>query len=118
MLDDAEDVKSRINNSSKSMGALKFTWDEKDVPLETKIKLCISVPMNLLSWGEGNWSGNKDDARMIKIFQNKAMRHTLRINMTKVKDEETTNDEIRRRFGNFPKVMGVWKIDKCYLQAE
>ena len=47
MLDGTEDVKSRIDKASKSMGVLKFVWDEKDVPLETKIKLCTNIPMSL-----------------------------------------------------------------------
>ena len=92
MLDGTEDVKSKIDKASKSMGVLKLVWDEKDVPLETKIKLCTNIPMSLSLWGGDNWSGNKHDTRRIEPFQNKAMRRMLGIDIAQAKEEERTND--------------------------
>ena len=48
-LDGVEGAKSRISKASKPMGALKFVWDGKDVPLETKIKSRTSTHASLSS---------------------------------------------------------------------
>ena len=47
-IDDTEDVKNRINKASKSIGMLKFTWNSKDIPIDTKIKLHETMLLNSL----------------------------------------------------------------------
>ena len=68
IVDGTEDVKIRINKASKSIGALKITCNENDVPLDTKMKLHNSIPLNVLLWGGDNWSGNKGDIKRIETF--------------------------------------------------
>ena len=110
-----EDVKNRIKKSSKSMGGLRFLWNEKDAPLEAKIKICTNIPISILLWGGDDWSRNKDDVRRIEKFQNKAIYRTLGTTMAQVKEEETTNDEIRRRLGNALKVADAWRNRQLLL---
>ena len=108
MLDSTEGVKSRINKTSKSIGASKFVCNEKGMPLETKIEPCTSAPMKLLLWSGDNWSRSKDGARRIEAIQNKAIRHMLGMVMAQVK-EEAANGEVRGRLGSTPKVVGPWR---------
>ena len=115
MLDGTEDVKNRINKSSKSMGGLRFLWNERDVPLESKIKIYTSIPISILLWGGDDWSRNKDNVRRIEKFQNKAIYRTLGTTMAQLKEEETTNDEIRRRLGNALKVADAWRNTQLLL---
>ena len=53
----------------------------------------------MLQGGE-NWSGNKADIKLLDTFYHKSIRRILGITMGRVKEEEITNSEIRRRFGN------------------
>ena len=62
-----------------------------------------------LLWGRYNWSDIKEDVKKIKAFQNKAMRRILGVTMLQVKEDRTTNDEIRSRFNNTPKVEEIWR---------
>ena len=54
LLDDATDVINRINKARKSIGALNYVWDAKEVTLMTKIKLNEEIPMNLALCGSEN----------------------------------------------------------------
>ena len=75
--------------------------------LETKIKLRNSIPMSLFLWGGHDWSGSKDDAMRIEVLQSKVVRRSLGATIAQAKEEEATNDRIRRRLGNVAKVVGV-----------
>ena len=55
--------------------------------------------MNLMLWGGESYSGNKADLKSLDTFHHKSIRRILGISMGEVKDEEITNSEIRRRFG-------------------
>ena len=48
LLEETEDVKSRINQSSKSMSDLKRAQEAKDVHLGTTVTLQSSMPLNML----------------------------------------------------------------------
>ena len=48
LLDYSEDAKNMTSKASKCVGTLMFVRDKKDALLETKIKLCSSIPLNLL----------------------------------------------------------------------
>ena len=109
LIDDTTDVKNRISKASKSMGALKFIWDAVEVPLPTKIKLYQAIPMNLMLWGGENWSGNKADIKLLDTFHHKSIRRILGISMGRVRDEEITNSEIRRRFGSIESLSVTWR---------
>ena len=109
LIDDTTDVRNRISKASKSMGALKFIWDAVEVPLSTKIKLYQAIPMNLMLWGSENWSGNKADIKLLDTFHHKSIRRILGITMGRVKDEEITNSEIRRRFGGIEALSVTWR---------
>ena len=49
------------------------------------------------------------------MLQSKAMRRVLGETMDQVKEEEATNDEIRRRLGSVPKVEGARRSRKLLL---
>ena len=58
-------------------------WSADDILLETKIKPHDNIPLNLLLCGGYNLSGNKEDIKIIKTFENKAIRRILEISMSK-----------------------------------
>ena len=70
-----------------------------------KTKTCASTPMSTLTRGGDGWGGSNDDIRMIGIFQNKVIHCMLGMTMTQAKEEEASNDKVRRRLGNVPKVV-------------
>ena len=41
IIDDSEDVKNSVRKGSKYMGALKFIWDNCDVPILKKINYSL-----------------------------------------------------------------------------
>ena len=67
----SEGANNRANKGSKHMGTFKFIWDDCSVPIETKIKLLSTIPLNLLLWGGDNWSGNKEEIRKLKCSKAK-----------------------------------------------
>ena len=60
-------------------------------------------------WDGDNWSGRKDNTNRMDIFQNKEVRHILRISVQQVKDEEITNNEIKRWFNKMLKAEDMWR---------
>ena len=117
LLDDATDVINRINKARKSIGALKCVWDAKEVTLMTKTKLHEAIPMNIVSCGSENWSGNEADLNKLERFHHGAIRRILGIRMDEVKDEKITNGEVRRIFGNIKKILKHEERDNfCSLE--
>ena len=68
MLNNAADVKNRINKSKKAMGSLKCAWDTKEVPIDTKIKMCQAITMIIDSWGSESWSRSEGDLEMTEVL--------------------------------------------------
>ena len=58
LLDNTVDVESRVPKASKSMGSLRFIWEDHNMMLPIKVKLYDAMLLNLLSCGGENWSGN------------------------------------------------------------
>ena len=54
LLDDTEDVKSKTKKALKAMGALNFKRSTEYIPIETKIKLCAYITLNLVLGGGEN----------------------------------------------------------------
>ena len=73
LLSDSIDSKNRMLTDTKIIGALKFNWEAKELPMLSKHKSCAIIPVNLLLQGSENWSGNKSDARILEVFHHKAM---------------------------------------------
>ena len=99
VLDDTVDVDSRVSNYSKSMGTLRFIWNNNNVTLITKVKL-HNATLNLISRGGENWSGNAANVSKCEVLYHNSMRRILKISMTRVKDERTRNKTIRKYFLN------------------
>ena len=55
------------------MGNLNFIWEAREVPLKSKFKSHVAMPMNLLLWGSQNLSENKGDIQMCEALHHKAM---------------------------------------------
>ena len=62
------------------------------------------MPLNLLLWGDENWSDNQEHIAKCEVLQNKAITRMIGTSMKQVKDKEITNADIRRRFSKIPKV--------------
>ena len=54
-------------------------------------------------------SGNRDVIKRIEAFQSEAILRILGTKMSQVKEEEITNEKIRRRFGSIPKAEEAWR---------
>ena len=45
---DTVDSESRVPKDSKYMGALRFIWEDENMALIIKVKLCNASPLNLI----------------------------------------------------------------------
>jgi len=109
MLDDTIDIKHRITQASKAVGALNSLWNSQAVSIETKVKMYLAIPVNLLLWNSESWSGNSTDLQQIDVFHHKTIRRILGINMADVKEHHITNESIRRQFGNIDLLSTIWR---------
>ena len=109
MLDDTLDIKFRISQASKAVGALTPLWKSPAVSIETKIKLYLAIPVNLVLWNCETWSGNTTDLNRIDIFHHKTIRRILGINMTDVEKQHITNEKLRGMFGNIDPLSTIWR---------
>ena len=50
LLEDALDIRSRINKAFKEFGVSDFIWKSKEVSLETKVKLFLTMLLNFALW--------------------------------------------------------------------
>ena len=101
---DTVDSESRVPKDSKYMGALRFIWEDENMALIIKVKLCNASPLNLILWGGENWSGNASDINEWEAFQHKEMRKILKISMARVNDDSIRNKTIRKYSLNEPSI--------------
>ena len=79
MIGDTICVKCR--KSAKSIRFLGIVWNNNQIPIESKTKLCDAMPVNLLLWGSENWSGRKSDLKLIEVIHLKSLRRLLKKTM-------------------------------------
>ena len=94
LLGDTNEIRIRINNANKAIGALEFVWSTPHVVIDSKMELFLVIPINIAIWKGNMWSGNKTDLKLLCDFYHKAIRRTLGIRMKCAIEEHIKNEKI------------------------
>ena len=102
-LSDTYDVKNRVLQATKALGAMMpNVFRNPHLSLYVKKLLYMAIPMNLLLWGCETWALKKSDRKILQVFHTSAIRRILNINMMEVQLYRITNEEIYEQFGIDP----------------
>ena len=66
--------------------------------LETKVKLCLAMPVNFSLWNRETWSSKKSNLALLDSFHHKAIMRIININMVQVQEEHLRNSKLRKDF--------------------
>ena len=66
--------------------------------MQTKAKLHLKIPLNLLFWGSDNWSGEKVDVSKSEVLRRKSFHRVLVISMMREKDERLKSEDATKSF--------------------
>jgi hypothetical protein len=106
-------IEQRVTAATQSMGALKNVWNSPHLDIWSKYLLFCAIPMNLLLWGCEAWSMRKSLSNKLEVFLHQNIQRILQVSMTKVREEEIQNKQVRRMFYDIPCVWNM--IAACQL---
>ena len=102
-LSDTFDVKNRVTQATKAMGAMMPNiFRSPHLSLYVKKLLYMAIPMNLLLWGSETWALKQSDWKKLQVFHTSAIQCILNINMMEVQLYRISNEEIYKEFGIDP----------------
>ena len=94
-LDDTEDITMKIKNASVAFSALKHRlFSNKNISRNLRLRLYLSIPLNLLLWGCECWAMKESDICKLKWFHRRCLRSILGINMLDTQHERITNEDV------------------------
>jgi Reverse transcriptase (RNA-dependent DNA polymerase) len=108
-LKDDNEIKKRIQKATSQLGALKSFFREKAIPVTTKYKVYMAIPICTLLWGSESWSLNEHNKRLLQVFHHKSIRWIFNISIIEVQDYKITNKAIRNLFCNIPDILDIIK---------
>jgi hypothetical protein len=96
-------ITQRIASGYIAMGQLTKLFTSHDTPLDIKLHMYHTIPVNTALWGCGTWAlCDSNDANRLNIFHHCSILMILGISMRKVREERIRNEEIRKRFFDIP----------------
>jgi hypothetical protein len=101
---DSKDIAARISKAYGTMGALDDFFSRRDVPLNIKLKLYLTIQINTVLWGCETWALLDSDVKAIKTFHHRSRRQILGISKRRLREERINNDEVRSRFLKIPDI--------------
>ena len=95
-LQDGYDIGAHLEAGNKSMEALSKFWTDASVNNRNKYLIFVTIPINILLWGCEIWELRTYLQKKLEVFLHHSIQHILGIIMTELKDQNTTNDTVRK----------------------
>jgi hypothetical protein len=93
-----EDVRSRINKARQAFVTLKPVWNNKNLSLQTKLRVFNTNVKSVLLYGSETWRHTKALDHKLQVFTNTCLRQILRIRWP----DRISNQELWQRTGQVP----------------
>ncbi|GFR76507.1 endonuclease-reverse transcriptase [Elysia marginata] len=90
------EILSRIAQTTATLIKLKPIWNNKNIAINSKIRLLRSLVMSIFLYACESWTLNADTEPRIRAMEMSCYRRLLTISDKK----HITNEEVRRRIGN------------------
>ena len=104
------DVRERVNQGAKVIGAMKGVWKERALSTRVKRAMYEGIVVPTVLYGAETWGLNKKERKSLDVLEMRCLRS---INGTTIRDR-VRNEEVRRRTG--VKLTLSQRVDRCTLR--
>ena len=94
----SEDVKSRIAKAQGVYSQLKKVWKNRNITLQTRIKILEVTVMTVAKYGSEAWVLRKADEYLLDVFQRNCLRIVLGTRLT----DRISNSRLYEKCGSIP----------------